>query len=117
VGHLRVIDTSFDFRTDSNGKDPDIHSKTLKKYQQFLWSKSLPNGRHFLLESNPSRYLIFKSNDKNFHLTSDAITNSYKWTKNMASIRQLVSTEKIKKVFEINCTVGSFIVFLAIELI
>ena len=42
---LRDIDIHFDFRTDTRpGKDPDCDSKTLRAYQQLLWSKPLPNG-------------------------------------------------------------------------
>ena len=41
---LKDIDISFDFQTDSSGKDPDSASKTLRAYQQLLWSKPLPNG-------------------------------------------------------------------------
>lgn len=41
---LKDIDVWFDVQTDSNGKDPDSASKTLKSYHQALWSKLLPNG-------------------------------------------------------------------------
>src|SRR5688500_10206575 len=36
VVHWRrmVIDTSFDFRTDACGKDPDAHSPTLRRYHK-----------------------------------------------------------------------------------
>ena len=39
-----LIDTSFDVRTDSRGKDPDTWSPTLCRYHQLLWSKPLPSG-------------------------------------------------------------------------
>jgi Family of unknown function (DUF6994) len=39
-----VIDTTFDFRTDAAGKDPDTYSPTLCRYHQVLWSKPLPSG-------------------------------------------------------------------------
>jgi hypothetical protein len=38
------IDIAFDFRTDSDGKDPDTHSPTLRQYHKRLWSKALPRG-------------------------------------------------------------------------
>ena len=38
------IDITFDFRTDSKGKDPDNWSPPLKAYQRVLYSKPLPNG-------------------------------------------------------------------------
>ena len=39
-----LIDTSFDFRTDASGKDPDAYSPTLRQYHRLLWSKPLPSG-------------------------------------------------------------------------
>jgi hypothetical protein len=47
---LQEIDIHFDVRADSNGKDPDSASKTLKAYHQLLWSKPLPNGQVMQLE-------------------------------------------------------------------
>lgn len=31
-----LIDTSFDFRVDSSGRDPDKYSPTLRRYHQLL---------------------------------------------------------------------------------
>jgi hypothetical protein len=39
---LPLIDTSFDFRIDSAGRDPDKYSPTLRRYHRLLWSKPLP---------------------------------------------------------------------------
>lgn len=47
---LKDIDVTFDVQTDSNGKDPDSASKTLKAYHQALWSKPLPNGEVLKLD-------------------------------------------------------------------
>ena len=44
-----TIDTTFDFRTDANGKDPDFASPTLRRYHRLLWSKPLPSGQPFEL--------------------------------------------------------------------
>ena len=47
---LKDIDITFDFRTDTReGKDPDSDSRTLREYQQLLWSKPLPNGEDMQL--------------------------------------------------------------------
>ena len=67
------IDLSFDVRTDSNGKDPDYASETLKKYHQLLWSKPLPNGQVMELTKGKGFYL--KWND--FYLGSDSIIVSF----------------------------------------
>ena len=66
-----MIDTTFDFRSDTpKGKDPDSSSATLKKYHQLLWSKQLPNGEIMELKSGrPYYYLEWK----NFDFGSDSI--------------------------------------------
>ena len=67
------IDITFDFRTDARGGDPDSTSPTLRKYHQLLWSKPLPNGMPFYLNSNsPGKYLYHQSELGEFTLTSDA---------------------------------------------
>ena len=45
-----AIDTSFDFRTDAFGKDPDTFSATLRRYHKLLWSKPLSGGALFDLD-------------------------------------------------------------------
>ena len=70
---LEEIKMSFDVRTDSNGKDPDYASPTLKAYHQALWSKSLPNGQTMELEAGKGYYL--KWNDMYFG--SDSIIVSF----------------------------------------
>ena len=47
---LKDVDIYFDVQTDSDGKDPDSASKTLKLYHQLLWTKPLPNGQVMQLE-------------------------------------------------------------------
>lgn len=60
-----TIDPTFDFRTDSKGKDPDSHSPTLRAYQKYLYSKPLPNGETMVLSDN--------LNWKDFWFSSDSI--------------------------------------------
>jgi hypothetical protein len=73
-----VIDTSFDVRTDSGGRDPDSHSKTLRRYHQLLWSKPLPNGAPFDLD----RRLRHQSALGDYWLSSDAIIHTYaRWVR------------------------------------
>jgi hypothetical protein len=70
---VQNIDINFDFTTDTpyfwgnfkTGADPDIWSPTLRKYQQILYSKKLPNGKIFNLQQgkNPEYdYLLFLIN-------------------------------------------------------
>jgi hypothetical protein len=68
------IDPSFNFHSDSDGKDPDKYSPTLRRYHQLLWSKELPTGGRFDLAPEPRRYLVHRSSRGVFSLSSDAFT-------------------------------------------
>lgn len=69
------IDTTFDFRTDTPpGKDPDVHSPTLRRYHRLLWSKPLPTGPLLSLVQEPREYLVYRSDRSSQFLSSDAIT-------------------------------------------
>ena len=74
-----VIDTTFDFRTDAAGKDPDTYSATLCRYHQLLWSKPLPSGVLFELvpTSRPPYYFSHSSEAGDFVLSSDAFIPAY----------------------------------------
>ena len=65
-----MIDITFDFRSDANGKDPDTYSPTLNAYHRALWSKELPNGEVMELKSKGAPYVLAW---KNFYFTSDTI--------------------------------------------
>lgn len=70
---LRDIDIHFDFRTDTRpGKDPDCDSKTMRAYQQLLWSKPLPNGE--VLDIGIERGFL---KWKDMWFGSDSITASF----------------------------------------
>jgi hypothetical protein len=69
-----VIDTSFDFRTDAGGKDPDLHSPTLRQYPKLRWSRPLPNGRLFDLDDTVRGvYLHHRSELLEFFLSGDSV--------------------------------------------
>ena len=74
-----VIDTTFDFRSDTPpGKDPDACSPTLRRYHQLLWSKPLPHGAPFELDvTTPSVYLHHLSELGEFFLTSDTVIPTF----------------------------------------
>lgn len=70
---LKDIDIHFDFQTDTRpGKDPDSDSKTMRSYQQLLWSKPLPNGEVMQLGIEKG-YLKWKD----MWFGSDSITASF----------------------------------------
>ena len=75
------INIDFNFYSDTPiGKDPDTNSYTLRKYHQFLWSKSLPNGSIFNLDIKTPKILHHKSDLGECFLSSDSLAHDYsKW--------------------------------------
>lgn len=107
-----MIDTNFDFRNDSKGKDPDSHSPTLRKYHQLLWSKQLPNGKTFDLDaSNSRRYLYHHSELGEFLLTSDSVIHTYNRWKRLDHITSQFSDEEREAFSAIAYTIGGMLVF------
>ena len=57
-GADHLIDVTFNVESDAGGGDPDRPSPTLRRYHQLLWSKPLPDGAEFTLDTTtPSSYL------------------------------------------------------------
>ncbi|HRH56158.1 MAG TPA: hypothetical protein PLS10_00815 [Chitinophagales bacterium] len=106
-----VIDTKFNFYSDSKGGDPDIKSPTLKKFHRILWSKALPSGE--ILELNDKKsgaYLYHKSELGEFHFGSDAITHSYKNHKRKQWLVTQIP-EEVKELFDTGSTIGAYTLF------
>ena len=124
-----VIDTSFDFTSDSpkywdgfwkkndglgcGGSDPDNASPTLQKYHKKLWSKELPNGEFMDLKMGSGPYYLTW---KNFRFGSDAIIVSFRYKKYKYMINQVfASVPDYKKYFEDIIrrayTIGGMIIF------
>jgi hypothetical protein len=106
------VDTTFDVRTDSNGRDPDNSSNTLKQYHKFLWSKELPTGKLFELDDTiKNAYLYYKSELGEFFLASDSIIHTYfKWKRTQHIIIQ-ISKEEMAEFYKLAHTVGGYIIF------
>jgi hypothetical protein len=105
------IATSFDVRTDSNGRDPDSASPTLKSYHQQLWTKPLPSGALFNLERAPGAYLTHTSHLGDFKLSSDTISNSLRSNKRRASLIAQIPSVKLDAFQSLGSTVGARILF------
>ena len=106
-----IIDTNFNFYSDSNGGDPDSTSPTLRRYHKILWSKPLPNGKIFeLFDNKNGAYLYHKSGLGEFFFGSDAITHSYKNHKRKQWLIKQIPNE-VNELFNTGSTVGSYIVF------
>jgi hypothetical protein len=112
VGDLNLpIDITFNFYSDSGGKDPDSHSPTLKKYHKILWSKPLPSGKIFTLSDTESdSYLTYNSAQEKVSLSSDSISNSYRDKKVLSSIIKDL-TKEVEEFRSIGSTIGGFILF------
>ena len=108
-----IIETAFDFRVDSGGKDPDSHSKTLKQYHKILWSKQLPSGDTFCLKENDAnRHLVFNSVNGDQYLSSDSIANSFRHRRGkIASVINQIEPNLIDEFYALNYTMGAFILF------
>jgi len=104
------IDVTFDFRRDTpEGKDPDTHSKTLRRYHKRLWSKRLPCGEFFSLnDATPGHYLYHRSTVGEFSLSSDAVIPTFKWHKR---IQTLIPDEELKAFNAAGHTIGGMMIF------
>ena len=106
-----LIDTSFNFYSDSKAGDPDSASPTLRNYHKFLWSKPLPNGKFFKLrDDKKGAYLYHHSELGEFYLGSDAITHSYKNQKRKKWLTEQIPDD-VKELFDTGSTIGAYIIF------
>lgn len=100
------VDTSFEFHSDSAGKDPDRYSPTLLRYHQLLWSKELPTGGRFDLAPE-RRHLVHRSSRGVFLLSGDAFTT--RLGKKAGRVIREIPDEEMPE--DLGYTVGSAIVF------
>jgi hypothetical protein len=106
------IDTSFDFRTDSAGKDPDAFSPTLRTYHKCLWSRSLPCGQAFALsDARPGSYLYHSSDLGEFFLSSDSVIPTFTRWGSMRHITGLFPEEENEAFRAIGYTIGGMMIF------
>lgn len=105
------VDVNFDYRSDSNGKDPDLHSPMMKRHHQLMWSKPLPNGHLLTLNEEPGHYLVHRSGLGDFSLSSDTISNSLRHQKGMAEIISQVSSHELDAFQALGATAGAVTLF------
>lgn len=108
-----MIDITFDFRTDSKGRDPDTYSPTLNAYHRALWSKELPNGEVMDLHSKGAPFVL---SWKDFYFTSDTIIVEMRSLKNQRIIDQArEQVEDFEEIYEHflrrSYSIGSMIIF------
>lgn len=106
------IDTSFDFRSDASGNDPDEYSATLRQYHRLLWSKPLPSGRLFdLNDTTLGVYLHHRSELGEFFLSSDSVIPTFTRWNSMKHIIELFPEEENEAFRTIGYTIGGMMVF------
>lgn len=106
-----IVDTGFNFYSDSKGRDPDSASPTLRSYHKFLWSKPLPDGKILeLRDDKKGLYLYHQSELGEFYLGSDAITHSYKNHQYKKWLTEQIPNE-VNELFDIGSTIGAYIIF------
>lgn len=109
---VREIDTTFDFRTDAGGKDPDSDSPTLRRYHQILWSKPLPNGARFDLDTvSTDGYLHHSSALGEYWLASDSVIPTFEGYLTMEPVLAAFPTAEIEAFQAIGYTIGGMMVF------
>jgi len=114
---MQNIDTTFKMYLDTPTPrlDPDTHSLTLCKYHTLLWSKALPTGKVYNLDSNRTRpyYLRHVSELGDFKLASDSIIHTYsKWkNRNMVEIIEQVGKLEVDSFYDFASTIGAYIIF------
>lgn len=115
IGRRMVIDTSFDFRTDTRDypkRDPDACSPTLRRYHKLLWSKPLPGGGRFDLDdAKRGAYLYHHSGLGEFWLPSDAVIPSFTRWGFAAAHPEFCTAEENEAFMTIGYTIGGMMVF------
>lgn len=107
-----MIDTTFDFRSDAGGQDPDSHSPTLRRYHRLLWSKPLPNGEPFdLEETTPGVYLHHRSPLGEFFLASDSVIPTFTRYVKVRPITDQLPEAEHEAFNTIGYTIGGMMVF------
>ena len=107
-----LLDTSFDFRTDANGKDPDSYSPTLRRYHRVLLSRPLPDGALFDLDDEtPHAYLHHRSELGEFWLASDSAIQTFTRWIALNPITEQFPAEENEEFRTIAYTIGGMMVF------
>lgn len=106
------IDTTFDVRTDSGGKDPDRASPTLRRYHQLLWSKPLPGGTVLEMDTTTAHgYLHHKSGVGELWWSSDSVVTTFRDHGAARGVVEQVSAEELDTFLRLAYTIGAMLVF------
>lgn len=104
------VDTYFDFRLDSQGKDPDTHSPALRRCHKLLWSKLLPDGKPFKLVERGA-HLYHKSKIGEFWLSSDSVIPTFTAAREIGHVIEQIPIDELDRFHAIGYTIGGMMVF------
>ena len=106
------IDVTFDVRGDAQGRDPDQHSPTLRRFHKQLWSKELPTGGKLdLSDQVHNAYLHAEVNGREFILNSDGAIPTFTMRKRLQSLLSAVPAYELEAFRNIAFTIGGFMIF------
>ncbi|MDE1891303.1 MAG: hypothetical protein KGI13_02230 [Betaproteobacteria bacterium] len=110
---IPYIDIKFCFLDDTPiGKDPDSYSPTLRRYHKYLWSKSLPSGKIFILDDTmQDNYLYHKSDLGEFIFSSDSAIHTFTKLSSMAWIINKLEDGEAESFRRLSYTIGGMIIF------
>ena len=112
VTQFGKFDSTFDFKTDAGGGDPDSTSPTLRAYHKLLWSKPLPGGDPFDLDdTKPGAYLHHLSPRGEFYLSSDAAMPTFIRYRRMAEIVPLIPASEREHFDTVTYQMGGMMLF------
>ena len=109
---MTPIDTGFDFRDDAGDNDPDRSSPTLRRCHQLLWSKPLPTGHPFDLDTTTQgEYLHHRSDVGEFFLSSDSVIATFSYWQSTADLIRQVPKADVETFETAGYTIGGMMVF------
>ena len=114
VGGGHPIDVTLNVERDAGGRDPDRFSPTLRRYHQLLWSKPLPNGPEFSLDTTtPQAYLHHASAVGEFFMASDSIVHSYRgaYMNRIGGVMDQVPPGHVAELHDEGSTIGGYLLF------
>jgi len=112
MAQIQPVGIDFDFRSDSDGGDPDSKSRALQAMHCLLWSKKLPDGSEFNVVAGKRRgSLLGRIGRNEIAISSDCISHSFRATKKMKTIIKEIPIENLDSFQKLGSTIGAFIVF------
>lgn len=105
------IDTSYDFTTGMNGKDPDSHCRLLREHHRLLWSKALPSGEMLVLKETTHNRLSANTSHGEFILSSDRAINSFSLWQRMKGLIATIPPQTIQEFDRLTETIGAIMIW------